>query len=519
LADITLANFQNQPHVSIAIADHQKHYDITFSTPFKVYDLKGDLIHYEERSKTYWRFKFIPYEKNKKQEIVLIAKSHIKSDLKKLADELALDSFDILTIGGEVFYNNELLHDNTTYHLISENIENYHRIKHDSNIVRPKIVEKLSKTTGEIRMFDAEFTKEFTDLKNLKIIPDDFSKDIFINNVEYYDSELKKYYTKNLYVNGVLYLVPNGNAKLDLLNFIPTENYIYNVIHSEVGEGVSKEFYKAMAVVVRCEIINRVGHRYLGENYDFHANEDRLLFFPKKFENKEIQAAIQETKYEVMYYGSEVCQAFISISCGGVCDEGNEVLRTSRPINYNGKLDCEENNDFDFSSEDSFKKWLKSSPESNCNIENLSKFPKQLKIGKKYFRWEEYFSISQIEKNLVKYGEDIGQLVDIMIDKRTKAGRITELELIGTHKNRKIYGEDKIRKILSSAKLPSAAFWIEKDFSDDGFLAGITVLGAGHGHGVGLCKTGATVMGENGKSYREILEHYYFGAKIEAIIK
>jgi SpoIID/LytB domain protein len=33
--------------------------------------------------------------------------------------------------------------------------------------------------------------------------------------------------------------------------------------------------------------------------------------------------------------------------------------------------------------------------------------------------------------------------------------------------------------------------------------------GAGFGHGVGMCQTGAVGMAEAGKSYQEILRHYY----------
>jgi stage II sporulation protein D len=35
------------------------------------------------------------------------------------------------------------------------------------------------------------------------------------------------------------------------------------------------------------------------------------------------------------------------------------------------------------------------------------------------------------------------------------------------------------------------------------------LIGAGWGHGVGLCQIGAAVMGEKGYKYNEILRHYY----------
>lgn len=45
------------------------------------------------------------------------------------------------------------------------------------------------------------------------------------------------------------------------------------------------------------------------------------------------------------------------------------------------------------------------------------------------------------------------------------------------------------------------------------------LVGAGWGHGVGLCQIGAAVMGEKGYRYDEILHHYYQTVAIEAQYK
>jgi SpoIID/LytB domain protein len=48
------------------------------------------------------------------------------------------------------------------------------------------------------------------------------------------------------------------------------------------------------------------------------------------------------------------------------------------------------------------------------------------------------------------------------------------------------------------------------DREDGGFV----LRGAGWGHGVGLCQIGAAVMAGQGKSYEEILAHYYPGTNL-----
>jgi SpoIID/LytB domain protein len=65
--------------------------------------------------------------------------------------------------------------------------------------------------------------------------------------------------------------------------------------------------------------------------------------------------------------------------------------------------------------------------------------------------------------------------------------------------------ELEIRRALSRSHLYSSAFEVERDGST------FVLLGKGWGHGVGLCQIGAAVMANRGKTYREILTHYYPG--------
>ena len=68
--------------------------------------------------------------------------------------------------------------------------------------------------------------------------------------------------------------------------------------------------------------------------------------------------------------------------------------------------------------------------------------------------------------------------------------------------------ELEIRRALSRTHLYSSAFVIDHE-------AGRLVLsGAGWGHGVGLCQIGAAVLANEGKSYPEILQHYYRGTRV-----
>jgi SpoIID/LytB domain protein len=56
---------------------------------------------------------------------------------------------------------------------------------------------------------------------------------------------------------------------------------------------------------------------------------------------------------------------------------------------------------------------------------------------------------------------------------------------------------------------------VEKGEMVDGVPQSFKLVGAGWGHGVGLCQIGAAVMSAKGFGFEEILQHYFFGAKLE----
>ena len=61
--------------------------------------------------------------------------------------------------------------------------------------------------------------------------------------------------------------------------------------------------------------------------------------------------------------------------------------------------------------------------------------------------------------------------------------------------------------------------WCDKADVVDGVPQKFTLIGAGWGHGVGLCQIGAAVMGAQGYKYDEILLHYYRTADLKKLYK
>ena len=76
-------------------------------------------------------------------------------------------------------------------------------------------------------------------------------------------------------------------------------------------------------------------------------------------------------------------------------------------------------------------------------------------------------------------------------------------------------GDLNIRTKLGGLK--STLFTIQPKLGADGLPEYFLFTGAGWGHGVGMCQSGAAGMAADGHSYQEILLHYYPGAQITQV--
>lgn len=88
-------------------------------------------------------------------------------------------------------------------------------------------------------------------------------------------------------------------------------------------------------------------------------------------------------------------------------------------------------------------------------------------------------------------------------EKTSKAGTVLKIE-IG---EKELTGE----QIRTAFSLKSAAFKITATENE------VTFKVSGYGHGVGMSQYGADYMARQGSTYKEILEHYYKGVKLEKL--
>ena len=125
------------------------------------------------------------------------------------------------------------------------------------------------------------------------------------------------------------------------------------------------------------------------------------------------------------------------------------------------------------------------------------------------YRWEQRYARADLEA-LIKARVDVGRLKDVEPTRRGVSGRVVEVRITGSR------GQFYIRgfKIRTALGVRENLFTIDRTVAPDGDVQTFVFSGKGWGHGVGLCQVGAYGMALRGKSYDEILRHYYTGVEL-----
>ena len=353
---------------------------------------------------------------------------------------------------------------------------------------------------------------------------------------------------------GKLRFVVDGD-KLWAINELPVERYLASVISSEMSATSSLELLKAHAVISRSWLLVQMRRRKAIEMgvqtasapvkvsdeegvvwYDSDAHtlfdvcaDDHCQRYQgiTKATSPHVEEAIKATRGQLLMNGKEICDARFSKCCGGVSEEYEYCWdNTHKPyllsVVDNAPLGTAPA--IDLTDEKTAQEWILSSPEAFCNTKDAAVLGQVLnnydQETQDFYRWTVDFKQSELAELIRrKSGLDFGEIVDLQPLERGKSGRITRLKIVGTKFTRIIGKELEIRRTLSESHLYSSAFVVERSEVMNNVPQHFHLVGAGWGHGVGLCQIGAAVMGEKGYLYTEILHHYYQNAAIEAQYK
>lgn len=343
--------------------------------------------------------------------------------------------------------------------------------------------------------------------------------------------------------------------KIVAINELPVEKYLESVISSEMSATSSLELLKAHAVISRSWLLAQMKKRRevaeSGNNFfSFTKKEDTLIRWYDREDHtlfdvcaddhcqryqgitKEtsphVAEAIRQTKGQILMDGEEICDARFSKCCGGITEEFQYCWEDTPKTYLTAVRDIAlgvEHTLPNLTNEEEAEKWIRFNPPAFCNTQDKKILSEVLNDYDQetvnFYRWKETLSQEKLQQLIAdKLKMDLGAILDMKAVERGKSGRISKLQIIGTEKIFTIGKELEIRRTLSDSHLLSSAFVVDKyDKDEQGVPQRFELIGAGWGHGVGLCQIGAAVMGEQGYHYDAILLHYYQGAEIKKLYK
>jgi len=311
----------------------------------------------------------------------------------------------------------------------------------------------------------------------------------------------------------------DSQGRLTIINILPVEEYLKGVLPSEMPDSFPLEALKAQAVAARSEALAKVGHAHVNDPFDLCADVHCQVYSGTSKRTKRSDRAVKETRGLVLWKDRRICDAVYSAVCGGHTEDSKNVWGGSDTEYLRGSYDGPSSLERKYGSlqnEDNLRRWLTQTPNAFCN--STGDVPASLNYTKKYFRWEQILSQTEVQNSIKKAtGRDLGDISDLEVLSRGVSGRIIQMRIIGTRGDIILDRELKIRKALSSTTLWSSCFFVEKHHTVNGIPQEFLLRGAGFGHGVGMCQTGAAIMALKGASFVQILNHYYSGARLRRL--
>jgi SpoIID/LytB domain protein len=337
--------------------------------------------------------------------------------------------------------------------------------------------------------------------------------------------------------------------KLTAVNILPVEDYLLSVISSEMSATSSLELLKAHAVTSRSWLLAQLEakkHNFSTQTHHLSISESEYIKWYDKDDHvnfdvcaddhcqryqgitrastQAVREAIAATLGEVILHENKICDARFSKCCGGVAELFENCWEP-------------QHHDYLLPVEDKAQGGIRTKGMTEAEIESFIKRPvigdfcntTDAKVLSQvlnsydqetpdFYRWKVNYTQAEISELLARRsGIEFGDILDLIPVERGISGRLTKLKIVGSKRTITVGKELEIRKWLSNSHLYSSAFIIEKSEIQNNIPQQFTLLGAGWGHGVGLCQIGAAVMAEKGYAYKDIVAHYFRNSELTKI--
>ena len=256
---------------------------------------------------------------------------------------------------------------------------------------------------------------------------------------------------------------------------VELDTYLFGVLAGEMPASFEMEALKAQAVAARtyiARIVSQSGASTLPENADvtdtvthqvYHSQAELKKLWGEDYNWKasKIRQAIQETDNLVLTYDGSLISALFFSTSNGYTENSEEYWKNPLP-------------------------YLKS-VQSPWDLDS----PKYLK--------KQIFSVKEFNGKL---GVSVKTGTKLM----TKVKRTTGKAIASVKIGEKVFTGREVREKLGLQSADFSMAWDQQK---------IVITTKGYGHQVGMSQYGANGMAKEGKTFEEILAHYYTGTKLE----
>ena len=302
---------------------------------------------------------------------------------------------------------------------------------------------------------------------------------------------------------GRVYVTLDRRGTMAVVNALPENKLLAGLLPAEIFPSASPEALKAQAVAARGELLAKIGTRHIGDPYRLCAQTHCQVYTGVGHETPRTTAAVEATRGEVLFEGNDLADPVYSANCGGYGENNENVWPEMAPLaSLRGHRDAAVKAHDVYAggvNAGNVAAFIDDPPPAYCGTAHLG-------AGER-FRWTVTRSAAELDRLLAKYRLGVIQSIEIL--ERGVSGRARAVRVSGSAGAEVIRGELRIRQTFGN--LRSSLFVVDMRGSSAVFR------GAGFGHGVGMCQTGAVGMAEAGQSYREILRHYYPGTTLRKL--
>lgn len=279
-------------------------------------------------------------------------------------------------------------------------------------------------------------------------------------------------FQKNTYT-GKLYFIVSGNT-FKVVEYTNLENYLLGVLPYEMSYSWPLEALKAQAVAARTYTRMQLKSDTQAD-FDLYNDVRSQMYKGSGKVYDSVRQAVENTRGQVLTYKKELFNTYYHANCGGGTDDAKIWTGSDQET-------------------------IKPLKGASCSTDEHSPS----------YSWKATIPAKSITGFVNKNGL-AGNIKKIKVSKKTSTKRAVNLQFTTSKANKEISCA-KFRLAIGASLLKSCKITsISKSGNNFNFQ------GHGYGHGIGMCQDGAKGMAENGKTYKQILSHYFPSADLTTL--